>query len=84
MTLKRPGGEIASRPLHFIWICDVSGSMAGEGKIQSLNHAIRECIPHMQKEAAANAEAQVFVRAIKFSNGATWHITDPTPVEDFK
>ena len=34
--LKRPGGELASRPLHFIWIADCSGSMSGE-KIQHEN-----------------------------------------------
>ncbi len=83
MEMKRPGGKIASRPLHFIWICDVSGSMAGD-KIQSLNYAIREAIPHMQKAAAENAEAQILVRAIKFSDGAVWHIADPVAVEDFR
>ena len=31
---KRPGGELATRPLHFIWIADCSGSMSGE-KIQT-------------------------------------------------
>ena len=39
---RRPGGELASRPLHFFWICDCSGSMQTDGKIQSLNNAIRE------------------------------------------
>ena len=24
---KRPGGELATRPLHFIWIADCSGSI---------------------------------------------------------
>ena len=47
MTL-RPGGELATRPLHFIWIADCSGSMAVDGKIQSLNTAIKEAIPSMQ------------------------------------
>ena len=32
---KRPGGELATRPLHFIWIADGSGSMAADGKIQA-------------------------------------------------
>jgi uncharacterized protein YegL len=80
----RPGGELASRPLHFIWIADCSGSMAIEGKIQSLNTAIRETIPLMKKEAEDNPNAQVFVRAVKFSNGAQWHLSQPTPIEDFK
>ena len=81
---KRPGGELATRPLHFIWMCDCSGSMAIDGKIQALNTAIREAIPHMQKVADENPNAQVLVRVIKFSNGAQWHISQPTPVADFK
>ena len=81
---RRPGGELATRPLHFIWIADCSGSMKTDGKIQSLNVAIREAIPHMQKVAAENPNAQVLVRAIKFASGAQWHISQPTLVEDFK
>jgi hypothetical protein len=42
MMAKRPGGELATRPLHFIWIADGSGSMAVDGKIQALNTAIRD------------------------------------------
>ena len=81
---KRPGGELATRPLHFIWIADSSGSMAADGKIQALNNAIREAIPHMQKVADENPNAEVLVRAIRFSDGAQWHISQPTPVADFK
>lgn len=84
MTTKRPGGEIASRPLHFIWIADCSGSMKVEGKIQALNTAIREAIPHMRETARENPNAQVLVRAVKFSNGAHWHIAQPTPIEEFE
>lgn len=81
---KRPGGELATRPLHFIWIADCSGSMSSDGKIQALNNAIREAIPHMQAVADENPNAEVLVRAIKFSNGAQWHISQPTPVTDFR
>ncbi|REJ42804.1 MAG: tellurium resistance protein [Microcystis flos-aquae TF09] len=79
-----PGEGLSSRPLHFIWICDCSGSMSVNGKIQVLNTAIREAIPLMQKEANENPNAQVLVRALKFSSGAQWHIAQPTPVENFK
>jgi uncharacterized protein YegL len=58
--------------------------METDGKIQALNMAIREAIPHMQKVASENPNAQVLVRTIKFSTGAQWHISQPTPVEDFK
>jgi uncharacterized protein YegL len=52
-------------------------------KIQSLNNAIKEAIPHMQSVADENPSAQVMVRAIRFSSGATWHIGSPTAVADF-
>jgi uncharacterized protein YegL len=81
---RRPGGELATRPLHFIFIADCSGSMGNDGKIQALNTAIREAIPHMQKVADDNPNAQVLVRAVAFGSGAQWHISQPTPVADFK
>ncbi|MBN1955055.1 MAG: VWA domain-containing protein [Anaerolineae bacterium] len=82
--MKRPGGELATRPLHFIWIADCSGSMAVDGKIQALNYAIRNAIPDMRSVADDNPNAEVLVRAIKFSNGAQWHISQPTVVADFE
>lgn len=82
-TFKRPGGEISSRPLHFIWIVDCSGSMMGE-KIQSLNYAIRQTIPDMCQAAQENPNAQLLIRAVKFSQGASWHIASPTPIEEFE
>jgi uncharacterized protein YegL len=82
--IKQLGGELATRPLHFIWILDCSGSMAVNGKIQALNNAIREAIPPMREVADTNPNARVLIRALKFSNGAQWHIEDPVPVEDFK
>jgi uncharacterized protein YegL len=75
---------MATRPLHFIWIADCSGSMNANGKIESLNTAIHESVPHMQNEAKENPNAQVMVRAITFSSGARWHIASPTPVEAFR
>ncbi|HLI85482.1 MAG TPA: VWA domain-containing protein [Bryobacteraceae bacterium] len=81
---KRPGGELATRPLHFFWICDCSGSMQADGKIQSLNNAIKEAIPHMQKAADENPNAEVLVRVLRFSDGAQWHVAEATRVTDFR
>ncbi len=81
--VKRPGGDMATRPLHFIFLADCSGSMSLDGKIESLNNAIREVIPHMQRVAEENPHAEVLLRAIKFSDGAQWHISQPTPVDEF-
>lgn len=80
---RRPGGELATRPLHFIWIADCSGSMAADGKINSLNTAIKDAIPLMRSVSDENPNASVLVRALKFSSGAQWHVSQPTPVESF-
>jgi uncharacterized protein YegL len=80
----RPGGELATRPLEFIWLADCSVSMRAHGKIEALNEAIRKSIPFMQEVAYENPNAQVYVRAVKFSSGAHWHLEDRTPVEDFQ
>ena len=63
----RPGGVISTRELHFFWIVDCSGSMTVDGKIQSLNNAIREALPHMKTEADQNPHAKMILKAIKFS-----------------
>jgi uncharacterized protein YegL len=75
---------MASRPLHFIWLADGSGSMRVEGKIQALNHAIREAIPHMRSAAHENPHASVFVNAIRFSDEAQWMDQKLTPVSEFR
>jgi uncharacterized protein YegL len=81
---KRPGGTIARRELHVIWLLDTSGSMNAEGKIQSLNVAIHETIPHLRAAAHANPNVEVLVRAITFSSGARWHIEKPESVFDLR
>lgn len=80
--LKRPGGELASRPLHFFWVVDCSGSMYGE-KIGAVNHAIQSTIPDMVDAANDNPNAQLLVRTLKFSTGASWVTTNPVNIEDF-
>lgn len=80
---NRPGGEFASRPLQFMFIADCSGSMQGK-KIESVNIAIRESIPEMQRVGDENPNAQVLVRAVRFSSGAQWHVAQPTDVKQFR
>ena len=81
MTAPQPTlpDEVAKRPLHFFWIVDWSGSMAGR-KIATLNQAIREVLPDIQKITANHPEVQVWMRAIKFSDTAEWHV-GPQAVE---
>ena len=75
---------MASRPLHFIWLADGSGSMKVDGKIQALNHAIREAIPHMRTAARENPHASIFVNAIRFADEAHWMGEKLTPVSEFR
>jgi len=80
----RPGGAMARRELHFIWLLDTSGSMNAEGKIQALNVAIRETIPQLQAAARDNPNVNVLVRALAFSDGARWHVATPTPIASLR
>lgn len=80
--LRRPGGELASRPLHFFWIVDCSGSMYGE-KIGIVNNTIEKCLPEMASAAENNPNAQLLIRTLSFSTSATWLTTAPVPVEDY-
>lgn len=77
-----PGGPMANRPVHFIWLLDCSYSMQGE-KIARLNYAIREAIPEMRAVAHDNPAAQLLLRTITFSTTAQWHHPTPVPVDDF-
>lgn len=80
--IKRPGGEMAKRPLNFFWVVDCSGSMTGE-KIAKVNYAIQSTIPDMQQAAADNTNAQLLIQAMKFSTGATWMTSQPVKIEDY-
>ena len=81
---ERPGSTLAARPLHFFIVADCSGSMASDGKMQALNNAIRETIPHLVDVASQNPHARMLVRVIAFASGARWHIAEPVPVEQLR
>jgi uncharacterized protein YegL len=78
-----PGGAIAKRPLQFIYLVDCSGSMVGR-KIETLNLAVRETISAMCAVVDENPNAEVFVRVIRFSDGAQWHMSQPTEIHSFR
>jgi len=81
-VLKRPGGELSQRPLHFFWIVDCSGSMYGD-KIGTVNNAIQSTIPEMAAAAESNPNAQLFVRTLKFESIAKWITEGAIPIENF-
>ena len=76
------GGPLSARPLHLLFVLDISGSMKG-AKIDALNEAMRQALGPMREAARANPTARLLVRALVFSVGARWHVADPTPAADF-
>lgn len=80
---ERPGTAVAQRPLHFFVLADCSGSMAADGKMQALNTAMRETIPHLLDVARQNPHARLMMRVLAFSTGARWHVGEAVNVEDF-
>jgi uncharacterized protein YegL len=74
-----PGGGVAKRPFHFFFLVDCSGSMTPHGKIQALNAAVEEMLPHLESVSHDNVHSEILVRAISFSDGYAWHVRQPTP-----
>ena len=79
----RLGGAVVRKPLHFIFVLDLSGSMLRGGRIQALNNAMSEVVPILRDEALANPHAQLLIRVLGFATEAQWIVDEPTPVEDF-
>ena len=82
-TAQMPGGGVSRRPLHFIILADCSGGMKGE-KIQALNYAIADMMPHLADWERDQEQAQVFVRVVAFATSPRWHIPDPVPVASLR
>ena len=80
---ERPGAALTQRPLHFFVVADCSGSMSSDGKMQALNVAMREMLPHLIDVADQNPHSTVLVRVLTFSTGARWHHAEPTDVHEF-
>jgi uncharacterized protein YegL len=87
-----PGGAVANRDIHFMWLLDGSTSMAGE-KVQSLNFAVADAIPEMRRAAAKSMNARVVVRALKFATDVEWVLPngrfsanspEPVPLTEFQ
>lgn len=76
-------GETAKRDLQFFWLADCSGSMSGV-RIAKLNSAIRDALGGVQDLMKDQAECAMYMRAIKFSTAAEWHVgPDPVAIENF-
>jgi uncharacterized protein YegL len=79
-----PGGPLATRPLILFWVLDVSGSMARDGKVQAMNHAVREALAALLKAAGENPHAAIQLMVLSFSSGAQWLNSQPVSIANFK
>jgi uncharacterized protein YegL len=73
MSDPKPFTVSEARPLPIIVLADVSGSMAGDGKIDALNQAVRDML-----SAFASSEemlAQIHVAVITFGTQAQVHLS---------
>ncbi|MGB7242866.1 MAG: VWA domain-containing protein [Sulfitobacter sp.] len=78
-----PEAHVARRQLQMVLLLDSSGSMAGE-KIASLNYAIRSALSELRQVASENPEVDMRLSAVRFADEATWHIEEPTPVDEIE
>ena len=70
-TVQRPGGAMASRPLHFFWVLDCSGSMAG-AKIQQMT-VYEEAVINLGKTVLKVAYGSTFVFMSPSLATKWWH-----------
>lgn len=73
------------KDLHVFYILDTSKSMKEDGKIETLNAAMKETLEALQAEAKKNADAKLHAAVMEFNSGANW-ITQHGPEaleEDF-
>lgn len=73
---------IAKRTMVLFFLVDTSGSMAGK-KIGAVNDAIFNVLPEIRTISEDNADAEIKVAALTFSNGAKWVYDEPKPAADF-
>lgn len=67
--------------LSIYCLYDSSGSMLRNGAIFALNNAARELIPPITEFQEKNREINITIQVLTFSDGAGWHVQNPTPVD---
>ena len=73
--------EITKPNLVIFLVVDCSGSMADEGKMNSVNVAIKEALPILK--GIGGSDSTVKLAVLKFSIGAEWLYSNLLNIEDF-
>jgi len=83
MSLNDAVEAIPRKSIVLFFLIDTSGSMSGS-KIGAVNAAIEEVIPELRDISASNADAEVKIAALEFSDNAEWITGEgPVPVDNF-
>ena len=70
------------RKMILFFLVDKSGSMLGS-KIGSVNDAIDNVLPMIHEISVNNADAEINVSALEFSDGTRWLYNEPKPANEF-
>lgn len=73
---------VPRRTMTLFLLADVSGSMRGS-KIGAVNDAIRNVLPIVNDINDSNADAEIKIAALTFSNGCSW-VDEPKIAADFE
>ena len=71
------------RTMHLFFLVDTSGSMHGQ-KIGAVNDAIRNVLPIVNDLSENNADAEIKVAALIFSDGCEWLFSEVKNASDFE
>ena len=69
-------GVMPRRIMTLFLLVDTSGSMTVNGNIGKVNSAIEEMIPLLQEVSDENADAEIKIAVLEFSNGCRWVTRD--------
>ncbi len=83
MSLLDDAVSVPRRTMTLFFLIDTSGSMYGN-KIGAVNDAIVNVLPMLEDISSSNADAEIKVAALEFSNNTKWLYNEPKSVEDFK
>ena len=74
---------VAKRTMHLFFMVDASRSMSG-AKIGAVNGAMRSISLMVREISDSNADAEIKIAALIFSDGCEWLYNEPKSVEDFE
>ena len=83
MSLLDDVQAVPRRTMTLFLLADVSGSMRGS-KIGAVNDAIRNVLPIVTDINDNNADAEIKIAAMTFSNGCSWLYSEPKIAADFE